>query len=67
MQPIHHRRKTGNFWSGKTVASIAYGYISELVNPTFIFEPFVGGGSLIRDFKDECRGVANDIDTSVIK
>ena len=67
MQPIHQRRKTGNFWSKETVANIVHKHISKLVNPTFIFEPFVGGGSLVRDFLNVCHGVVNDIDKTVIQ
>jgi len=67
MQPIHNRRETGNFWSKKTVANIAYSYLSKIVNPTFIFEPFVGGGSLVHDFKDDCKGVVNDINKNAIQ
>ena len=67
MPPIEQRRKTGNFWSKKTVATIAYGHLSKMVKPTFIFEPFVGGGSLVLDFFKECKGVVNEIDKEQVK
>ena len=66
LAPQDVRRKRGKYWSGKDVSEIATRLIREYVNPTFIFEPFVGGGSLIRDLVDECDGVVNDIDKSSV-
>ncbi|MFA5731618.1 MAG: hypothetical protein WC934_06405 [Acidithiobacillus sp.] len=60
------RRKRGKYWSNLDVSEIATELIREYVKPTFIFEPFVGGGSLVRDLVGECNGVVNDIDGSSV-
>jgi len=66
LAPQDVRRKRGKYWSSTNVSEIATALIREYINPTFIFEPFVGGGSLIRDLVDECEVVVNDIDKSSI-
>lgn len=67
MAPITARRNAGNFWTDNIAADKAGNILKQIVQPTFIFEPFVGGGSLIRGFSNRCKGVATDIDEAAIK
>jgi hypothetical protein len=66
LAPIDVRRKRGKYWSNLTVSEIVTEVVRDIVDPTFIFEPFVGGGSLVRDLVNDVSGVANDIDGSMI-
>jgi hypothetical protein len=66
LSPIDVRRKRGKYWSNLAVSEIATELVRDLVDPTFIFEPFVGGGSLVRDIVPEVKGVVNDIDGGMV-
>lgn len=66
LSPDNIRRNHGKYWSNIKVSEIASNLVRKYVNPSLIFEPFVGGGNLIRDFVDECKGIANDIDENSI-
>lgn len=66
LAPLDVRRKRGKFWSSMEVSEIVSALIKIYVNPTFIFEPFVGGGSLIAKFVPTVPGIMNDIDASSV-
>ncbi len=63
---IEDRRKSGVFWTHNSVADLAKDIIVQKLTPTFIFEPFVGGGSLVQGFSKSCRGVLNDLDEHIL-
>jgi hypothetical protein len=67
MAPITARRKSGKFWTNTIAAEKVGRLLQQMVKPTYIFEPFVGGGSLIQGFSNLCRGAATDIDEDIIK
>ena len=66
LTPLDVRRNRGKFWSSLEISKIAKSLLMIFVNPTFLFEPFVGGGNLIHEFVAEIPGIANDIDSSSI-
>jgi len=66
LSPLDVRRKRGKYWSNLGVSEIATELVRDLVDPTFIFEPFVGGGSLVRGIVKEVPGVVNDIDAGMV-
>jgi hypothetical protein len=66
LAPLDVRRKRGKYWSNLAVSDIVIEIIRDVVDPTFVFEPFVGGGSLVRDMVPEIQGIVNDIDKGMV-
>lgn len=62
LTPLKIRRQIGKFFSGMDVGEYIAGIIDELIQPDFILEPMVGGGSLIAPFVGKVPCVINDID-----
>lgn len=60
------RRNNGKYWSGLDVSKITNMLLKKHINNMFIFEPFVGGGSLVRNLVNEFSGIVNDVDKKSI-
>jgi hypothetical protein len=67
LTPTVERRNLGKFFTNLNVSEVASKYIRDFISPDTIFEPFVGGGSLINPLIDgEIKFIVNDISTDLI-
>lgn len=60
-------RNLGKFYTKDHLSQKLALIIKNYVNPSFILEPFVGNGSLIKPFGDNIAGTLNDINKEAVK
>lgn len=59
---INKRRENGVFWTKKGISYDLANEIMDMVEPEYVVEPCVGGGSLISPIISNVHGTVNDID-----
>lgn len=59
--PRKKRRQRGVFWTEEEIGDRLADEILKLTNPTYVIEPCVGGGSLLKRIVPHVKGVMNDI------
>ncbi|MFW9997392.1 MAG: hypothetical protein ACFFD4_35440, partial [Candidatus Odinarchaeota archaeon] len=68
MTPLEIRRKTGKYFTDTDIGSYIANLIWDILEPDFILEPYVGGGSLIIPFfSKNIQCTVNDIESDCIK
>jgi hypothetical protein len=69
LKEISLKRNHGQFYTKINVSEETFALMDQLINPTFIIEPYVGNASLIRTAiltKNAVHGIGNDIDQQTI-
>ncbi|MFX1520145.1 MAG: hypothetical protein ACFFCD_09530 [Promethearchaeota archaeon] len=66
LEPIWSRRNLGRFFTRNEPSKAIVSVVNDL-DPDFIIEPYVGGGSLIEGLVKDYKGVGNDINVGFIR
>jgi hypothetical protein len=66
LEPVWSRRNLGRFFTRDEPSKAIVSVVNDL-DPDFIIEPYVGGGSLIEGLVEDYKGIGNDINESFIK
>ena len=61
------RRLSGVFWTEREIGDMLADEIMQLVNPDYVVEPCVGGGSLIENIVPLVKGAMNDVSTAHVE
>ena len=61
LMPRKKRRERGVFWTESEIGDKLASELLELTKPTYVVEPCVGGGSLIKNIAPQIKGAMNDI------